>query len=381
MPGFLAGHELSRNRIEAAKQARISAGLPLLDLTSSNPTQNGYLFPANVLEEAFGQYLRSRRYEPDAKGLIAARKAIAGYYSFRQPALEISPEHVFITASTSEAYVLLFSLLCDPGDTIVSPQISYPLFDYFAEMFRISLKLYHMLEAGDWETDEDSLRVAKAENARAVLFVSPHNPTGKIISNRQEAVAELGLPLIADEVFAEFPVLKNTAPPLGILYPELPVFHLNGISKMFALPDLKLGWIALNEPAYQLFGARLAILNDTLLGASGAIQYALPVVLQEGRSFSEWMQKKICASLGDAVNILKESPGIQVRLPDGGTFLFPRIEHPDEEELVLKLLERGVYVHPGYFYGAEEGAHIMISCITQRETLLEGVRRIAAFLR
>lgn len=378
MTGFFADGDLSPNRIELARQQAALRGY--VDLTSSNPTQQGLLFPDTVLRAAAAQYFTNRRYVPDAHGLPAARDAIVGYYARRTPPLALDRDRIFITASTSEAYGLLFALLTNPGDNVLAPAVSYPLFEYLAEIYHVELRPYALDEAHDWRIDPASLRVQTDEQTRAVLIISPHNPTGAIVREALPTLAHLGLPVICDEVFAELTYRVPTTPPLGALYPELPIFHLNGISKLFALPDLKLGWIALNEPAGE-FAERLELLNDTFLGANSLTQSMLPSLFDQGWGFVELMREHVRANIDLAIAALSVNPRIHVRPPDGGYYLFPSIDGWDDEEaLVLHLLHHDVLVHPGYFYGYERGIHIMISCLTERTQLEIGLGRIVAAL-
>jgi alanine-synthesizing transaminase len=380
MTGFMAGEDLSPNRIELARRDAL-AGAGYIDLTSSNPTKQGLLFPAELLQAAAANYLASRRYEPDAKGQLTARMAIAAYYAQRTPALPITPEEIYVTASTSEAYSLLFALLAEPGDNILVPSVSYPLFDYIAAMHHIELRPYALDHHRGWRIDPASLHLQIDSHTRAVLVISPHNPTGSVIHSVLPTLTSLGLPIICDEVFAEFMPHQTAAPPFGALHPELPVFHLNGISKMFALPDLKLGWIALSGSAQANYGERLEILNDTFLGANGLTQALLPQLFSDGMPFVEQMRAYIHANVGLALAKLATCPQIDVRPPDGGYYLFPEVHGwHDEEALVLHLLQYGVLVHPGYFYGYERGTHIMLSCLTQPDQLALGLDRLVAAL-
>jgi aspartate/methionine/tyrosine aminotransferase len=376
MAGFFADGDLTPNRIELAR-LRAAAGPGYIDLTSSNPTHHGLLFPPEVLRRAADGYWAERRYTPDPRGALPARMAIADYYAGRTPPLSLSTDDMFITASTSEAYGLLFALLAEPGDNVLAPDVSYPLFDYLAEIYHIELRPYELDESNSWQLDQSSLLDQADSRTRAVLVISPHNPTGMVIQSAQPALAQLALPVICDEVFAEFTYRVPSAPPLGALHPDLPIFHLNGISKMFALPDLKLGWIALGGAAAERYGARLELLNDTFLGANALTQSMLPVLFREGWPFVEAMRARVRDSIDLALQLLKPASRLRARAPDGGYYLFPRIRGwDDEEELVLRLLDHGVLVHPGYFYGYERGTHIMISCLTEPARLADGIERL-----
>ncbi|NJN67414.1 MAG: pyridoxal phosphate-dependent aminotransferase [Chloroflexaceae bacterium] len=378
--GCFATLDLTPNRIELARQQ--AAALPgYLDLTSSNPTHQGLLFPPDILRGAADAYWATRRYHPDPHGLPVARAAIAHTYAARTPSLLLPEEAIFLTASTSEAYGLLFALLADPGDNLLAPNVTYPLFDYLAEIHHIELRPYRLDESRGWQIDEDDLRRQVDHRSRAVLIISPHNPTGAVLRGPLPVLNAVGLPLIGDEVFAPFPYRVPSVPPIAALHPDLPVFQLHGISKMFALPDLKLGWVALNGPAHQTYGERLELLNDTFLGASGLIQAMLPTLFAQGMTFVDAMRDRIRANLDDATERFSACPSLTLKPPDGGYYLFPRVHGWDnEEDLVLFLLDRGVLVHPGYFYGEVPGTHIMLSALTEPARFAAGVERICAAL-
>lgn len=377
MTGFFASGDLTPNRIE---QARTALQGQYIDLTSSNPTHQGLLFPHEILADASASYWAQRRYDPLPHGQSAARAAIVDYYARRSPPLALDANNIFITASTSEAYSLLFALLTSPGDNVLAPVVTYPLFEFLAEIHHIELRPYALDESRGWRIDPASLHAQVDGRTRAVLIVSPHNPTGTILSEPLPALTTLGLPLICDEVFAEFCYRAPSTPPVGTLHPELPVFHLNGISKLFALPDLKLGWIALNAAARN-FTDRLELLNDTFLGANALTQYMLPSLFGQGGAFVGRMQERVRHNLDLAIERLSRSAALRVQSPDGGYYLFPEVlGWDDEEELVLHCLRQGVLVHPGYFYGYERGAHIMISCLTETQQLLAGLDRLLSAL-
>jgi alanine-synthesizing transaminase len=378
--GFFAEGDLTPNRIELARQAALARG-GYIDLTSSNPTKQGLLFPPDVLAQAAQGYWAARHYEPDPRGSVAARQAILAYYASRTPPLVLDIDHVFLTASTSEAYGLLFSLLAEPGDNLLAPDVSYPLFEYLAAAARVELRSYHLDEANGWAINGDSLLRAANSRTRGVLIVSPHNPTGAVVGTALPALDALGLPVVCDEVFAPFAYAAPPAPPLAALHPQLPVFTLNGISKLLALPDMKLGWIALNEGA-GAFAPRLELLNDTYLSCSSLVQWMLSTLLTQGQPFVDAMVARVQGNLDAALGRLRACSQVSVRPPDGGYYLFPRVYGWDnEEELVLHVLERGVLVHPGYFYGEPQGTHLMISCLTEPAQLAAGLERLVAALQ
>lgn len=373
--GAFQGLDMRPNAIERLRRV-VSAYPDYLDLTSANPTSQGLLFPAELVEHAAAAYWQTRRYRPDPRGNEAARAAIARWYATRNPATVIDPSAIWLTASTSESYALLFALLADPGDTLLAPVPSYPLFDYLAELRSLELSWYHLDEARGWAIDETSLQAN--ERTRSLLLISPHNPTGKAQRQRNETIARLGLPLICDEVFDAFPYAAETLPTCATLYPDLPVFLLNGLSKLFALPDIKLGWIALNEPAYRRYADRLDVLNDTLLSASGPAQALVPTLFDVGMPFVEAMAARIHTNLDYALEAFRLHPAFDVQVPDGGYYLFPKVNTElDEEELTLHLLERAhLLVHPGFFFGQSQGTHIALSALVEPEAFREGVQRL-----
>lgn len=379
MPGIFADLDLSPNDLEQARQRRLAAG-GYIDLSSSNPTAQGLLFPPELLRAAAADFWGARRYRPDPRGRPEARDAVAAYYAGRSPALAVGRDDIFLTASTSEAYALLFALLADPGDNLLAPNVTYPLFEYIAALRNIELRSYALVEEEGWRIDGRSLLAAADSRTRGVLIVSPHNPTGAVVAEPLPALSTLGLPVICDEVFAPFAYGLPAVPPLAVFHPDLPVLTLNGISKLFALPDLKLGWVALSGPARAL-AARLELLNDTFLGANSLIQHMLPALFASGGPFVETMVGRVRANLDLALARLDGHPRLAACPPQAGYYLFPAVRGWDDEEaLALHLLDQGVLAHPGYFYGEVPGCHLMLSALTEPAQFAAGIERIAAAL-
>jgi aspartate/methionine/tyrosine aminotransferase len=349
-----------------------------IDVTRSNATDCGYIFPPEILARESRRYFDSRRYTPDAKGLLAAREAICDYYRERAresgKSTNVTPEHVVITASTSEAYSLLFSLLTNPGDTLLGPQITYPLFEYLAAIHRLNLETYPLAMRGNvWTVDDEGFQ--RTPQARALLLVSPHNPTGWVHADPSPAIAARRTPVICDEVFASFPMKRSHVPCVRDFYSHQPVFVLNGVSKMFALPDLKLGWILMNDCALERYGQRLELLNDTYLSANQLTQFLLPSIFREGANFSKSMRQDVFQKMEETLATLSAHPRIRCATPDGGLFLFPEIlGEKDDEEFALRCLRAGVLVHPGYFYDCVRATHVLISLLTPRNALHKGIK-------
>lgn len=379
MSGFFYDYGFVVNAIEQEfRKSEKNKGF--INLTGSNPTHESLIFPFDILRKAAISYMAGRRYDPDPKGLYSARLSISDYYKNRIPSIEIPADNITITASTSESYGLLFALLSDPGDNILAPKVSYPLLGHLAAIHHIELRTYELDENKGWRINENSILSEYDSRTRAIIIVSPHNPTGMVIKESVSALDRLGLPVICDEVFAEFSCTAANIAPFGTLHPELTVFHLNGISKMFGLPDLKLGWIAASGAGSINFEKRLDLLNDTYLGANYMTQSMLPLIFLEGMEFIEQMRERIRTGIDLAVELLSQNPNISAIRPEGGYYLFPEIKNwEDEEKLVLHLLKsKGVLVHPGYFYDCEQKVHIMISCLTETKKLAEGVKRVIA---
>jgi len=377
MSGFLTNIDTTHNRIEAARLNYLSSGRQLIDLAESNPTNEGFLFPTEAIEQTCKEYFAARQYTPSAKGLISAREAIAEYYLKRTPTVAVNPAQIFLTASTSESYRILFSLLADAGDNLLASQVNYPLFELLAADSRINLKQFSMAEDNNWLIDSNSICQARDSKTRGILLVSPHNPTGAAHLERVKSIAESKLPIVADEVFAEFSYSIESIPCISTLYPDQPVFMLNGISKMFALPDLKLGWIVLNDAAYEIFGQRLEILNDLYLSANQFSQTLLPKLFGQLEKFKHLYQHQIKKSLNVALDIMSGYKFIHCRQPQGGAFLFPQINSSlDEETLVLQLISRGIYTHPGYFYGDLRNSYLLASCVSTPEVTENNVKQL-----
>jgi alanine-synthesizing transaminase len=368
---YLHDLDLSPNAIEV-KRRTLPPG-SYIDLTSNNPTTQELLFPHRHLRQAADTFWEQRVYEPDARGMKTARVAIEKYYREKRSEESLRAEDIFITASTSEAYSLLFSLLTNPGDNVLVADVSYPLFEHLAALHRVELRPYHLDEHQGWAIDQASLKWD--ERTRAVLVVSPHNPTGAIV--REALRIPVDMPVICDEVFAECVFQKDAAPCFSTLMPNSPVFLLNGISKMFALPDFKLGWIAMNAIAADFYSPFLELLNDTLLGANVLTQHMLTDIFSFGEEFSRKIRERVQRNAELALSLFQTCSSITAEMPNGAYTLFPRIHWAKgDEDFVLHLLSQGVFVHPGFFYGYDSGCRIAISCLTEPKSFRLGLERI-----
>ena len=367
-------------------------GLPILDFSESNPTRLGFgslslgclINPANS------------NHEPDPRGLVTAREALAADYASMHGGVSPQPDDLFLCASTSEAYGWLFKLLCDPGDAVLVPKPGYPLFDYLAGLEAVEARPYRLeyVHPQGWRMDLDSVRGAlEAGRVRALVVINPNNPTGSYVrSDERRALVELcarhGCAIIADEVFFGFPVEVSAAESgrtssfvgeAGTL-----CFVLDGLSKRLGLPQMKLGWIAVSGPAALVEEAegRLEILADAYLSAGTPVMNALPHLLAASESFARPCRERLVANVATLRRIL-ESPGSPHRVLRCGGGWTAIVESPrllSEEELALGLLrEEGIWTHPGYFFDMEREAFFTVGLILPPELLERGALGYAAY--
>jgi aspartate/methionine/tyrosine aminotransferase len=380
--------ESSANRLTEILEARRASGLRVVDLTLSNPTLCGFKYPEERILKALSSP-ESLKYRPDPHGLMSAREAISAYYA--SCGVEVSPEDLFITASTSESYSLLFRLLCNPGDTVVIPTPSYPLFDYLAGINDVKTEYYRLVRGERWRLDAGSLRKAMSRTVKAVLAVDPHNPTGMFLS--QDEMREIaaiasghGAALIVDEVFREYrfdgPAATDRAP-AAETHPGL-TFLLNGLSKMSALPQVKIGWIALrgDNKLRSAARSRLEILNDVYLSAGTPAQAAVQELIVAGAEVRPQIMERVKGNYAALRNALDGIAGCRVLPCEGGWNAVVQLPGGlgDEECAVGLLDEAGVYCYPGFFFDFEEDDVLVVSLLQRAEEFLEGVVKIAGWI-
>jgi alanine-synthesizing transaminase len=368
----------TENALTIATARAREAGRPILDLTVSNPTRAGIPYGEGV-PVSLGD-ARGTSYEPLPFGLYAAREAISRVYH-QEVGIRVDPSRLVLTASTSEAYAFLFKLLCDPGDDVLVPEPSYPLFEHIAYLEGVRLVSYSLAYDGEWHIDLASLRKARGERTRAAVLVHPNNPTGSYVKRDELAVfAQLGLPLVSDEVFASFPLQVDPRRSGSVLeYEDGLVFALGGLSKMAALPQMKLAWIALGGRD-ELVGEasrRLELIADTFLSVSTAVQLALPALLASRHVATDAIRARLTRNLARVAAHTLGSPVSLLRVEGGwyATLRLPRTR--SEEDWALTFLEEdGVYVHPGHFFDFASEAYIVASLLTPEDAFDEGVSRI-----
>lgn len=369
----------SPNALTSLVARKRSEGAPLLDLTISNPT-SVFHYPHAEIAAAFGR-ISDFTYAPHAFGLQSARECISAYYADRRQ--HIPPEAILLTASTSEAYSLLFKLLCDPGDEVLVPVPSYPLFEYLAALDSISTRSYRLSYDGVWFVDAGEFESKISPRTKAIILVNPNNPTGSVL-NPSETVTiwqialKHGLPLILDEVFADYPII-GTAVTQAPSTPPVLTFRLNGLSKAAGMPQMKLGWIAVEGPPPDRRPAleKLELVADTYLSVGAPVQQALPDLLRIGAGVRSVILERVRRNLSAACAGLAGSPAHALHTQAGWSLIvqLPRIL--PEEQLCAKLIEDdGVIVQPGYFFDMPSEACVVVSLITPAETFAQGIAAI-----
>jgi alanine-synthesizing transaminase len=366
-------HVTQRNRIALALEARRAAGLPIVDLTLSNPTRAGLVYPPGVLQTLAQD--RGLCYEPQPFGLPSARHAVSD--DFARRGAVVSPDRIVLTAGTSEAYSLLFKLLCDPGDAVLAPRPSYPLVEHLTGLDSVSLEHYSLEFHGRWAIDLDALKATlsaqRSRPVRAIIAISPNNPTGSVLTPgearelRSLAHAH-GLALICDEVFADYPLAGAECTSL-LAGNDVLTFALGGLSKSVGLPQMKLGWIGVDGPAALVDDAmeRLETICDAYLSVSTPVQVATAELLKTGAQIRAQIQRRVCSNFATLVNIASAFPSCAVLPAQAGwsaIIQVPAIK--SEESWVLELLhETGILVHPGYFFDFEREAFIVMSLLPE----------------
>jgi aspartate/methionine/tyrosine aminotransferase len=379
--------DLRPNRLATLLQEKRASGDTVLDLTETNPTRVGLSYPADVLSLLADP--AGLRYEPAAMGATQARRAVADDY--RRRGFQVEPERVILTTSSSEAYALLFKLLCDPGDIVLVPQPSYPLFDHLARLEGVETRPYPLHHDGEWHLHESAVAEAANTGARAVVVVNPNNPTGSFLK-RQEAAplaalcAGEGMALISDEVFADY-AFAGDSRRLGSLVEEKSAlcFCLGGLSKSCGLPQLKLGWIAVAGPdgGVQEALARLEMEADTYLSVSTPVQLAAPGILERLPELCDPILRRVTANLATLRASVQSVQTVTLLAPEGGWSAVLRIPAtvPEEERVLGLLSEENVLVHPGYFFDFPTEAVLVLSLLAPPDTFAEGVDRILTRLR
>ncbi len=386
--------ELRPNRFAEALSAHRSAGRELLDLTASNPPEAGFKYDADAILSAF-QNPNSLEYHPEPKGLLSAREAVAQYYGSLSKSIPhlresgtcgapypVDPERIVLTTSTSEAYTYAFRLLCDPGDEVLIPTPSYPLFEYLAGLQDVNLVQYPLFYDHGWHIDFYALRQAIGPRTRGIILVNPNNPTGSYVrdSERTELNAicgSHGLALIVDEVFLDY-TLGDAQTSFAFNDVSL-TFTLSGISKISGLPQMKLAWMVVNGPdaIRREALARLEVIADTYLSMNAPVQLAAPTLLAQRSSIREQLMARVGSNLSELDRQISGTALDRLHI-DGGWYAVVRVPRVQaDEELAISLLQQqNVLVQPGYFYDFPNDGYLVLSLITPEMTFREGLKRL-----
>jgi len=375
---------LAPNRLSQALAAHRAVGKPLLDLTVSNPTECGFEYDRSAILNALGNPA-ALSYEPDPRGLESARRAVAGYYAGRKE--EVSAEDIFLTTSTSEAYSYAFRTLCDPGDEVLIPSPSYPLFDFLADIQDVSLVRYPLLYDHGWQIDFHALEQAITPRTRGVIIVHPNNPTGHFakiaeITKLNSICSARAIAIIADEVFLDFSLDGMKAVSFAANR-GAPTFTLSGLSKISGLPQMKAAWlIAGGPPQWKSEAlARLEVIADTYLSVNAPVQLAIPRFLEQRHAFQEQVIARLRRNLAEVDRQLAMQKTCSRMTVEGGWCAVLRVPATrSDEDLAIQLLTaRGVSVHPGHFYEFPTDGYLVASLITPERTFAEGTDRLLSF--
>lgn len=376
---------LDANALALALAARRGAGSPIIDLTESNPTRAGFAYPPDLLHPLGDA--RGLSYRPDALGLLRAREAVSE--DFARRGIAMPPERLALTASTSEAYSLLFKLLCDPGDGVLVPQPSYPLFEHLTRLDAVRAVPYRLEYHGRWIVDLASVEAAIDARTRVLLLVNPNNPTGNYVSaddldRISELCASRGIAVISDEVFADYDLQADTHVARGRLTSRADVlgFSLGGLSKSIGLPQAKLGWIGVSGPAAAVAETmpRLELACDTYLSVSTPVQLAAPALLRRGADVRHQIQARVRQNLARCLALVTAYPACTLLHAEGGWYAVVRVPTVmPEEALMLRLLdEHGVLAHAGYFFDFAHESYLIVSLLPPEPVFEAGVSRVLA---
>ena len=380
---------LTQNRFtEAVDEARAS-GARLIDLTASNPTRVGLEYDSAGILSALSSE-RALDYDPQAKGLPAARQAVARYYGEqcgrgeRGVASNVSSERIVLTTSTSEGYSFVFRLLCNAGDELLVPKPSYPLFEFLADLQDVKLVPYPLIYDHGWQMDFPSMEKAVTPRTRGVVIVHPNNPTGSYV--REDEIAPLnafckkhGLALIVDEVFLDYHLDAKRHSSFAKNHDVL-TFTLSGLSKISALPQMKVAWILTSGPVAEVEPAmeRLEVITDTYLSMNAPIQWALPALLDQRNAIQAQLMHRVSANLAELDQRLAGQTECERLSVEGGWYAVLRVPVTrTDEELAIELVrEKRVLVHPGHFYDFPSDGYLVLSLIATSHEFGEGIARI-----
>ena len=373
--------KLAPNRFSMAIDEVRAAGLQPIDLTISNPTRAGISYNASAILNSLQSY-QSLDYDPQPKGLGRAREAVAEYYHSRRE--QVDPEALVLTSGTSEGYVYLFRLLTNPGEEILVPKPSYPLFDFLADLEDVKLVPYPLLYDHGWQIDFHSLEKVLGRATRGIVLVNPNNPTGSYVNaferdRLNEICRRHNLALIVDEVFLDYS-LDGSEHGSFATNEAVITFTLSGLSKISALPQMKLAWIAVNGPKDHVHSAiqRLEVIADTYLSVSTPVQFAAPRLLDERAAVQSQLGLRVRANLEELDRGLSQQKTCSRLAVQGGWYAILRVPvtQSDEDLAIALLREKNVLVHPGHFYDFPQDGFLVLSLIAPEQEFRAGIQRV-----
>jgi alanine-synthesizing transaminase len=376
---------LTPNAFTRAQQELLVEGREVLDLTISNPTRAGLKYDSKNILRALSNP-GAMDYDPQPKGLRSAREAVASYYRIQHG--EIDLESLILTSGTSEGYSDVFRLLCNPGDEILVPKPSYPLFEFLADLQDVKLVPYLLLYDHGWQIDFQSLDRAVNHRTRAVVVVHPNNPTGSFVTGAERTAlnkfcSDHHLALLVDEVFLDY-AHDGAVRSSFVTNREVLTFTLSGVSKISGLPQMKLAWIVTSGPDGHVAAAlaRLEVITDTYLSISASIQLAAPVLLAQRESIQPQLLERILSNLSTLDRELAKQKTCQRLAVEGGWYAVLRVPvTQSDEDLAIEILrKRSVLVHPGHFYDFSTDGYLVVSLITPRQDFNNGIPQILELL-
>jgi aspartate/methionine/tyrosine aminotransferase len=378
----LPGHA-DVNALSRAVARLKSAGTSIVDLTESNPTHVDLPYELDLLSAAASE--RALCYDPQPFGLRTAREAVSADYARRGVAVD--PECIVLSASTSEAYSWLFKLLCNPGESVLIPQPSYPLFEHLTRLESVRAVPYQLEYHGRWEIDFEEIAAA-TDDVRAVLLVSPNNPTGSYVTPREaDTLAgicrERGWALVSDEVFAEYALDEETPATEIARRASVLSFTLGGASKSLGLPQMKLAWTIVDGPVKQRIDAlsRLELIADTFLPVNTPVQVAAPDLFRRAGPIRQAIHQRVSRNLSAARDVARAYPACEVLRVEGGWTAVVRVPATrSEEALTLGLVQdEHVLVHPGFFFDFSHEAFVIVSLLPQEDVFVEAFARVLRY--
>src|SRR6266853_3116498 len=375
--------QLNPNALTRAIAEARASGKTILDLTISNPTEAGIRPDTNAVLAALSNP-EAMHYDPQPRGLLSARQAVCRYYRDWHGISDLDPDRLILTTSTSEAYSYVFRLLCNPGDEILVPKPSYPLFEFLADLADVKLVPYPLLYDHCWQIYLYSLYEAATFRSRAVILVHPNNPTGSYVSATETSALNVfcrdrGLALIVDEVFLDYS--HDGAPRRSFVRnADALTFTLSGVSKISGLPQMKLAWVATSGPEETVSeaGGRLEIIADTFLSMNAPVQLAASVLLDQRKKIQPILLDRLRMNLAELDRQLAGRPSCARLMVEGGWYVVLRVPALEsDEDLAIRLLrDASVSVHPGHFYDFPNEGHLVLSLITEPADFREGVGRL-----